>query len=118
MISEELMSQVMRYSKMRSFSLNENLKNELSKWYVEFRGTALNSKCGTCVRNAMRDLCREVEVIKSQEAIKPAKIQFIGVKQYNYDRMSYNEMKALAKDRGLILGAAPKKADLLKALKP
>ena len=116
MISEELMSQVQRYMKTRSFALNENLKEELAIWLKAYKGIILNKKCGTCLRNAMRDLCGHVQQNLNTE-IKPAKITFIGTKQYNYDTMSYNDMKALAKDRGLNLGASPKKADLLNALK-
>jgi hypothetical protein len=106
MISNELMSQTQRFMKTRSFALNEELKEDI----------VLNKRCGTCLRNAMRDLAAHIQSNINTE-IKPAKIQFIGTKQYNYESMSYNDMKALAKDRGLNLGAAPKKADLLNALK-
>jgi hypothetical protein len=116
MISNELMSQVQRFMKTRSFALNEELKEELAIWLKLNKGIVLNKRCGTCVRNAMRDLAAHVQENINAE-IKPAKIQFIGTKQYNYESMSYNDMKALAKDRGLNLGAAPKKADLLNALK-
>jgi hypothetical protein len=116
MISEELMSQVQRYMKTRSFALNENLKEELAVWLKAYKGIILNKKCGTCLRNGMRDVSAHMQQNLNTE-IKPAKITFIGTKQYNYDTMSYNDMKALAKDRGLNLGAAPKKADLLNALK-
>lgn len=116
MISDELMSQVQRYMRSRSFALNENLKEELAVWLKAYKGIILNKKCGTCIRNAMRDLAAHIQQNLNTE-IKPAKITFIGTKQYNYDTMSYNDMKALAKDRGLNLGAAPKKADLLNALK-
>ena len=116
MISDELMSQAQRYMKTRSFALNEPIKEELAVWYKINKSAVLNKKCGTCLRNAMRDLCAHIQENLNTE-IKPAKITFIGTKQYNYDTMSYNDMKALAKDRGLNLGAAPKKADLLNALK-
>jgi hypothetical protein len=116
MISEELMSQVQRYMKTRSFALTEPMKEELAYMVQGEQVYCLNKKCGTCLRNAMRDLCGHVQQNLNTE-IKPAKITFIGTKQYNYDTMSYNDMKALAKDRGLNLGAAPKKADLLNALK-
>lgn len=116
MISDELMSQVQRYMKSRSFALNDELKEELSIWLKINKNVVLNKRCGTCLRNAMRDLSSHIQSNINTE-IKPARIQFIGTKQYNYESMSYNDMKALAKDRGLNLGAAPKKDDLIKALK-
>lgn len=115
MISDDLYTQAMRYQKSRSFALNGNLQQELATWYKATKGTDLNKRCGTCIRNAMNDLLRWIQEEKNQE-IKPAKIQFIGVKQYNYDTMSYNDLKALAQERGLKMGQAPKKADLIKAL--
>jgi len=115
MISEELNIQAMRFQKSRSFALNGNLQQELATWYKAIKGTDLNSRCGTCIRNAMHDLLRWLQEEKNQE-VKPAKIQFIGVKQYNYDSMSYNDLKALAQERGLKMGRAPKKDDLIKAL--
>jgi hypothetical protein len=35
----------------------------------------------------------------------------------DYDAMSYADLRALAADRGLSLGAHPKKADLIRALR-
>jgi hypothetical protein len=40
MISEELMSQVQRYMKTRSFALNENLKEELAVWLKAYKGNS------------------------------------------------------------------------------
>lgn len=115
MISEDLKQQAIRYQKSRSFSLNQDLKEELVVWLKAYKGMTLNKGCGTCIRNAMNDLIYWMQTEKAQE-IRPAKIQFIGVKQYNYQSMSYNDLKALAQERGLKMGQAPKKADLIKAL--
>lgn len=115
MISEELKQQALRYQKSRSFALNQQLKEDLSIWYKIHRDAVLNKNCGTCIRNAMNDLLRWLQEEKNEE-IKPAKIQFIGVKQYNYQTMKYNDLKALAQERGLDMGQAPKKVDLIKAL--
>lgn len=115
MISEDLKAQAIRYQKTRSFGLNQILKEELAVWLKAYKGTTLNKGCGTCVRNAMNDLVYALQQEKAQE-LKPAKIQFIGVKQYNYQSMSYNDLKALAQERGLKMGQAPKKAELIKAL--
>jgi len=115
MISEGLEIQAMRFQKSRSFALNENLKEDLAIWYRIQKGVELNKKCGTCIRNAMNDLLRYMQEERNRE-VKPAKIQFIGVKQYNYQEMKYNDLKALAQERGLDMGQAPKKVDLIKAL--
>ena len=116
MISEELLTQVQRYQRSRSFALNEMMKEELAVWYKLQKQATLNKKCGTCIRNAMNDLVKWYQEDKAQE-VKPAKIQFIGVKQERpLDKMSYNDLKALAQERGLKMGQAPKKAELIKAL--
>ena len=116
MISEELKTQAERYQRSRSFALNDRLKADLSVWYTQHKAAKLNTGCSTCIRNAMRDLCHYIQDLKANEE-KPAKIQFIGVKQYNYDALSYNQLKAAAKEKGLDLGQAPKKSELLIALK-
>ena len=84
MISDELKTQVQRFQRTRSFALNENLKEELADWFRLTRQATLNVRCGTCLRNAMNDLAKSIQE-ESNKEIKPAKIQFIGVKQYNYD---------------------------------
>jgi hypothetical protein len=116
MISNELQQQAERYTRSRSFALQGNLKDELATWYKINKNLVLNKNCGTCLRNAMRDLCSWLQSEKNQE-VKPAKIQFIGVKEYNFDTMSYNDLKALAQNRGLAMGRAPKKTELIEALK-
>jgi hypothetical protein len=116
MISDELKTQVQRFQRTRSFALNENLKEELADWFRLTRKTTLNVRCGTCLRNAMNDLAKSIQE-ESNKEIKPAKIQFIGVKQYNYDGMSYNELKREAKKKGIKMEQAPTKQELLEALK-
>lgn len=115
MISEDLKQQAIRYQKSRSFALNNMLKKELSSWLLSYKGTVLNEKCGTCVRNAMNDLVYAMQEEKAQE-IKPAKIQFIGVKQYDFESMSYNDLKKEAKSRGIKMDQAPTKENLITAL--
>lgn len=116
MISEELNIQVQRFQRSRSFALNENLKDELADWYKSVKGSTLNVRCGTCLRNAMNALATHMQE-ESNKVAKPAKIQFIGVKQYNYDAMSYNELKREAKKKGIKMEQAPTKQELLEALK-
>lgn len=55
-LSNELQSQVTRFSKTRSCSMDSQLKNELALLLFQIKGTRLNKSCGTCIRNAMQDL--------------------------------------------------------------
>lgn len=115
MISEELRNQALRYQRSRSFALNSILKDELSIWLMSYKGTSLNKGCGTCIRNAMNDLLRWLQEEKNEES-KPAKIHFVGIKQHNYESMTYNELKKEAKSRGIKMNQAPTKEKLIEAL--
>jgi hypothetical protein len=55
-LSNELQSQLTRFSKTRSCSLESQLKNELALILFQINGKRLNKSCGTCVRNAMQDV--------------------------------------------------------------
>ena len=76
-VSDELLQQVDRFSKTRSFSLNAPLKKELSAWYKVAGHGKLNIGCATCIRNGMSKLLTSVN---EGEQLKP-KIHFIGIKQ-------------------------------------
>ena len=75
--SDELLQQVDRFSKTRSFSLNAPLKKELGAWYKFAGHGKLNIGCATCIRNGMSKLLTSVN---EGEQLKP-KIHFIGIKQ-------------------------------------
>ena len=76
-VSDELLQQVDRFSKTRSFGLNAPLKKELADWYKAAGHGKLNIGCPTCIRNAMSKLLTSVN---EGEQLKP-KIHFIGIKQ-------------------------------------
>lgn len=76
-ISNELLQQVERYGKTRSFSLNAPLKRELADWYKADGHGKLNIGCATCIRNAMSKLLTS---INEGQNLKP-RIHFIGIKQ-------------------------------------
>ena len=112
-LSNELISQMERFKKTKSFDLNANLKTELSEWYNSEGFGKLNSACSTCIRNAMQRLIRY-----STDQIAPVspKIHFIGIKQDSITKMTFNQLKAEAKRRGITMANTSTKQDLIKAL--
>jgi len=117
-LSNELQSQVTRFSKTRSCSMDSQLKNELAILLFQIKGTRLNKSCGTCIRNAMQDLINfiqnEVKLtefigIRHERANGPVKSDTKGddskessalLAQLN--KMSYKELKAYAGVKGNI----------------
>ena len=100
-ISNELRAQAERYSRSGSFNLNNILKNELGNWSKEHKNKPVNIQCGTCLRNSMRDLVAAL-ANDTKPAIK--KIPFQGIVQEapkTIDEMTYKELKAMAKERGI-----------------
>jgi hypothetical protein len=100
-ISEDLKQQVERYERTRSFNLNNVLKFELAAWYRDTQGKTLNISCGTCIRNAMRDL-----VAAGNQSTQPAirRVPFKGIveeKPKNIAEMTYKELRAMAKEQGI-----------------
>jgi hypothetical protein len=97
-LSNELQSQVTRFSKTRSCSMDSQLKNELAILLFQIKGTRLNKSCGTCIRNAMQDLINYLQ--NTQKTVA-----FVGIKQVppvNFDNMTYKELKELAGVKGNI----------------
>jgi len=109
-ISNELQTQVDRYVKTRSFALDAPLKRELAQWYKWAGFGTLNIGCGTCIRNAMQKLSNHY---LTDMAPKSPKIHFIGIKQ---EPMTFNQLKAEAKRRGIKMPNTSTKEDLIKAL--
>jgi len=109
-ISDELQSQVDRYILTRSFALDATLKRELADWYKWAGFGTLNIGCGTCIRNAMQKLSNHY---LTDMAPKSPKIHFIGIKQ---EPMTFNQLKAEAKRRGIKMPNTSTKEDLIKAL--
>lgn len=101
-LSKELTAQLDRFRRTRSFALPAPLKKELKDVIKVIKGYTLNAECGTCCRNAMRELdyymnqIDEVPLLQKRE-VKP----FTGVKQKNLDEMTYSELKAIAKEKGI-----------------
>lgn len=109
-ISDELQSQVDRYILTRSFALDAILKRELADWYKWAGFGTLNIGCGTCIRNAMQKLSNHYQ---TDMAPNSPKIHFIGIKQ---EPMTFNQLKAEAKRRGIKMPNTSTKEDLIKAL--
>jgi hypothetical protein len=103
-VSVELLYQANQFSRTRSFSLNNTMKDELGKIYHDLGHGVLNKKCATCVRIAMDRLnhellrgdlpalCQNIDVKPTNE--KPT-LHFIGVKQ-----KTFNELRTEAKEKG------------------
>ena len=100
-ISTNLRAQVDRYHRTQSFNLSNQEKQELATWYRSKFNKSLNIKCGTCIRNGMRDLVAEMNTSEPAIKLKP-NITFIGVKQRTLEEMSYRELKDMAKAQGII----------------
>jgi hypothetical protein len=112
-ISDQLKSQVDRYSKTRSFALDAPLKRELAEWYKYAGHGKLNIGCATCIRNAMQKLNN---YYLTEMAPKSPKIHFIGIKQESITSMTFNQLKAEAKRRGITMPSTSTKQDLIKVL--
>lgn len=100
-ISDNLRAQAERYYRTQSFNLSNQDKQELATWYKSKFDKKLNIKCGTCIRNAMRDLVADIYTQEPAIKLKP-NITFIGVKQRTLEEMSYRELKDMAKAQGII----------------
>lgn len=101
-ISEDLKQQVERYERTRSFNLNNVLKFELAAWYRDTQAKTLNISCGTCIRNAMRDIVAWSKQASKEPSIR--RIPFKGIvqdKPKTITEMSYKELRAMAKDKGI-----------------
>jgi hypothetical protein len=83
--SDSLLYQAKQFANTRSFSLDAQLKNELSKINLELGHGVLNKQCSTCVRIAMDRLNaelakQEIPRLVQLEKTKKARIHFIGKK--------------------------------------
>tara|TARA_R110002012_G_scaffold1372_8_gene5677 strand:+ start:1234 stop:1569 length:336 start_codon:yes stop_codon:yes gene_type:complete len=107
-ISNELMTQIDRYRKTKSFAVNQVMKKEMSDLYKQHEWGTLNLSCGVCIRDAFNKIIREMDTPKP-------KINFIGVAQKKYEEMTYKEIQAEAKKKGI--KANQSKSNLLKQLK-
>jgi hypothetical protein len=85
--SDSLLYQAKQFANTRSFSLDAQLKNELSKINLELGHGVLNKQCSTCVRIAMDRLNAELakekdlpRMVQIDEKKKRPRIHFIGKK--------------------------------------
>jgi hypothetical protein len=106
-ISNELMTQVDRYRKIKSFAVTQIMKKEMADIYKEHEWGTLNLSCGVCLRDAFNKIIRELDTPKP-------KINFIGIAQKKYQDMTYKEIQAEAKKKGI--KANQSKINLLKKL--
>jgi hypothetical protein len=102
-LSKELNEQLERYRKTRSFRLDAPLKKDLKNVIQMIKGYNLNTECGTCCRNAMRDL----DYYMSQHSEVPvlqvkSNVTFVGIKQWPLEDMAFKDIKAIAKEKGII----------------
>jgi hypothetical protein len=100
-ISDNLRAQAERFHRTQSFNLSNQEKQDLATWYRSKFSKSLNIKCGTCIRNGMRDLVADMNISEPAIKLKP-NITFIGVKQRTLEEMSYRELKDMAKAQGII----------------
>ena len=107
-ISNELMTQIDRYRKTKSFAVNQIMKKEMSEIYKSQNWGALNLSCGVCIRDAFNKIIRELDTPKP-------KINFIGIAQKKYEEMNYKELQNEAKEQGI--KANQSKINLIKSLK-
>lgn len=102
-LSKELNEQLERFRKTRSFRLDAPLKRDLKSVILTIKGYTLNTECGTCCRNAMRDL----DYYMSHQAEVPvlqvkSNVTFVGIKQWPLEEISFKDIKAIAKEKGII----------------
>lgn len=115
--SDELIYQAEQFAKMRSFSLNMQLKNELAKIYYDLGHGVLNKNCATCVRIAMDRLNAELAKEGLPRLIQP--VHFVGIKMdvFNPEKMKYQDLRKLVKNKGIKTEKNPTFEDLIKLLK-
>jgi hypothetical protein len=106
-LSKELELQLDRFGKMRSMQLNKELKEEMVLLHESFGWGKLNKDCSTCVR-----IC--ADKLNNKRAQEKEKFHFVGIKQS--PEMTFNEMKAEAKNRGIPVHRNTNKNDLIELL--
>ena len=116
-VSDNLIYQAEQFSKTRSFSLDMQLKNELSKIYYDLGHGVLNKNCSTCVRIAMDRLNAEIAKQGLPRLIQP--VHFTGIKMevFNPEKMKYQDLRKFVKNKGIKTEKNPSFEDLIKALK-
>lgn len=107
-LSKILEIQLDQFSRMRSMHLNKELKEEMALLHESFGWGKLNQDCSTCVR-----ICADKLNVKRME--QKDKFHFVGIKQS--PEMTFNEMKAEAKQRGIAVTRNTTKNDLINLLK-
>lgn len=101
-LSKELNAQIERYRRTKSFALPGPLKKELKDVIRVIKGYTLNAECGTCCRNAMRELESYMSQVEDVPLLQKREVkQFVGVKQKQLNEMTYSELKAIAKEKGI-----------------
>lgn len=110
-ISPQLQSQIERLKNTGAFGLSKPQKEELRELTKQIGCTELKQlDCGTCLRDAMYNVIRFLD----QKTTRP-KLQMKMVK--TPDEMTYQELRAEAKRKGIKLGSNPTKQQLKDALK-
>lgn len=101
-LSKELNEQLDRFRKTRSFRLDAPLKQDLKAVIQIIKGYTLNTECGTCCRNAMRDLDHYMNEQQDAPVLQmKSTVNFVGVKQWPLEEMSFKDIKAISKEHGI-----------------
>lgn len=101
-LSKDLNAQIERYRRTKSFALDAPLKKELKDVIRVIKGYTLNAECGTCCRNAMRELDAYMSQVDEVPLLQKREVTpFIGIKQKPFEEMTYSELKAIAKEKGI-----------------
>lgn len=111
MISKELQGQIDRLKNTGAFALSMPLKKELKELCKEYgvETDLSNLSCGVCLRNAMYNLSRHIERYDDKPVLQMKMVK-------DLDNMTYQELKAHAKDKGIKAGRV-KKEELIEIIK-
>jgi len=132
-VSNQTQGQLDRLSKSGSFSTNKEILDEIVALHKDITGDDLDSKCGTCVKNAMhvinkeqRRLAKEKKAGSGSDGDDTGKgggakiVPFDGKKQYTDDelaKLKVSQLKVVAKTLDVTFASNEKQAPLIAKIK-
>lgn len=112
--SKELQGQLTKLQNIGSFNLSMTLKTELQELLKDSSLPELtNLSCGTCLRKSMYDLIR---LNKQQDSTPVLSIKKPITFEKKPNEMSYKELRAACKAKGIKTGRNPNANQLIKLL--